>query len=379
MTPQNREDLSVRVRHWLSRRALPYWRSEGLDPDGGFAESLGLDGKSQAVPRRVFVQMRQVCVYAQAGALGLSPGGVELARRVFDDVLAWARLPGGGFAYSLMVDRGIANPARDTYTHAFLLKAASALYRASGDKAVLLEMEEITGATEALRDPGGIGYAENDKPNAMRRQNPHMHLLGAFLAAHAATGDAAYLNRASEIYGLFQRFFFDSAKGVLREFYIRDLLPAPGADGEIVEGGHHYQWVSLLGEWARASGNALPWQAETLYRFAAAHAHERTTGLIYRENNADGAVRNAGKRAWPLAEAIRAAITMADHAGTELDPQADQYVDTLFRYFLDRPRPGAWLDTLGSDNVPAVTASAASNFYHVFMAFIAYIRFSKRA
>ena len=205
-----------------------------------------------------------------------------------------------------------------------------------------------------------------------------MHLLGAFLAAHAATGDGAYLRRAGEIYELFQRFFFDTASGVLREFYTRDLLPAPGAEGEIVEGGHHYQWVWLLGEWARASGGAMPPEAQALYRFAATHAHERVTGLIYRKNGADGGMQDAGKRAWAQAEAIRAAITLADHGGTDLDPQADQCVDNLFRYFLDRPRPGAWLDTLGPDNKPAVMASAASNFYHVFLAFIAYIGFSEK-
>src|ERR1700733_13980840 len=99
MTSQLHEDRSARVGGWLSRWALPYWASAGLDPDGGFAESLALDGTSQALPRRVFVQMRQVCVYTQAGALGLSPGGVELARTVFDDLLVRARLPGGGYAF----------------------------------------------------------------------------------------------------------------------------------------------------------------------------------------------------------------------------------------------------------------------------------------
>jgi hypothetical protein len=58
--------------------------------------------------------MRQVCVYAQAGAPGLSAGGVELARCVFDDVWRGARLSGGGFAYSVTVDRGIADPIRSS-------------------------------------------------------------------------------------------------------------------------------------------------------------------------------------------------------------------------------------------------------------------------
>jgi mannose/cellobiose epimerase-like protein (N-acyl-D-glucosamine 2-epimerase family) len=64
--------------------------------------------------------------------------------------------------------------------------------------------------------------------------------------------------------------------------------------------------------------------------------------------------------------------------GTPIDPQTELWVDNLFRYFLDRPRPGAWLDTLTPDNRPAVATSAASNFYHVFLALTDYLRFSEK-
>jgi mannose/cellobiose epimerase-like protein (N-acyl-D-glucosamine 2-epimerase family) len=380
MTSQVREDQerSAHVRTWLTQQALPYWRSAGLDPQGGFAERLTLDGTRDIVPKRVFVQMRQICVYAQAEVLGFSPGGLNLASRAFNDVMTRAQLPGGGFAYSLTPDGDIADPTRDAYTHAFLLKAASLLYRGSGKTSVLSQMDVIASAIERLRHPGGNGYAESDKPDVLRRQNSHMHLLGAFLAAHAATGNTAYLRLAGEIYVLFREFFFDGGKNILREYYTQNLLPTSDVHSDIVEGGHHYQWVWLLGEFAKASGGALPPQAQLLYRFAANHAHEKATGLIYSENRADGSVRDAGKRAWPLAESIRAAIALAEDAGTPLDPQADQCVDNLFRYFLDRPRPGTWLDTLTPDNRPAVRTCAASNFYHVFIAFAEYVRFSEK-
>jgi mannose-6-phosphate isomerase len=273
---------------------------------------------------------------------------------------------------------GIADSTRDTYTHAFLLKAASLLHRVGREKSVLMQLDQIANAIENLRHPSGNGYAESDRPDALRRQNPHMHLLGAFLMAHAATGNATYLKRAGEIYALFRKFFFDAGKNILREYYTQDLLPVSGAQGNIVEGGHHYQWVWLLGEFAKASGGIMPPEASMLYRFAADHAHERATGLIYRENMADGSVRNAGKRAWALAEAIRAAIALAEHTGTPLDIQAHCCVDNLFHYFLDRPCPGAWLDTLTPDNRPAVKTCAASNFYHVFFALTEYLRFSER-
>jgi mannose-6-phosphate isomerase len=185
------------------------------------------------------------------------------------------------------------------------------------------------------------------------------------------------MQRAREVYILFRTCFYDPAHGVLREHYTQGL-ETDAVHGEVVEGGHHYEWVRLLGEFARANGDTLAPEAYTLYRFAADHTHEKTTGLIYRENRAEGQVHHAGKRAWAMAEAIKAAVTMAEHDGTPLDPRAHDYVDALFRHFLDRPCQGAWLDTLTPDNQPAVSTSAASNFYHMFTAFADYIRFSEQ-
>src|SRR6185437_6528223 len=129
---------------------------------------------------------------------GLAPEGLSLARKVFDQVIERARLPGGGYAFSLAPVQGIADATRDTYTHAFLLFAASWLYRATRDRDILHQMDEISRAIESLRHPGGSGYAESDKPGPLRHQNPHMHLLEAFLAAYAATHDELYMRHARE-------------------------------------------------------------------------------------------------------------------------------------------------------------------------------------
>ena len=368
-----------RIRRWLVQDALPYWSSAGRDSRGGFAERLTPDGSVDTqVAKRILVQMRQVYVYAHAAVLGLSPHGATLARDCFDYVIAKARLPDGGFAYALSPDGSVADPTRDAYTHAFLLMGASWLYRATGDEAVRARITEIAVAIETLRHPGGLGYSESDRPGPVRRQNPHMHLFEAFLAAHEATADPIYLARAKEIYTIFVDFFYDTPRGVLREYFEQDFSPAEGPQGEIVEGGHHYEWVWLLGEYAKASGGPLSPVARVLHTFAASHTHEPETGLIYHENCLDGSVRQGGKRAWPLTEAIKASIALAEADGGMPDLRADHSVDLLFQHFLDRPRPGAWLDTVTPQNTPAVTTSTASNFYHVFLAFAEYIRFAAK-
>jgi mannose/cellobiose epimerase-like protein (N-acyl-D-glucosamine 2-epimerase family) len=372
--------VSRRLHTWLAQSALPLWRQAGLDPRGGFAERLTLDGAPDlAAPRRVLVQMRQVYVFSHAAMLGLHPEGTAQARAALDLVMARARLSGGSFAYAIGPDGTISDATCDTYTLAFMLMATSWLYRASGDPAVLDHMDTILAAIEKARHPGGLGYAESDRPGPVRRQNPHMHLFEAFLAAHAATGQARYLEKAGEIFHLFRNHFFDPKPGVLREFFTQDLKPADGAAGEIVEPGHHHEWVWLLGEYAKAAGQPLPPEARALYDFAVRHGHEPATGLIYREVGPDGRVLDGGKRAWALTEAIKADIALAEADGVPLKGLAVQSIDGLFAHFLDRPRPGAWLDTILPDNSPAVATSAASNFYHVFLAFAEWMRFAGTA
>jgi D,D-heptose 1,7-bisphosphate phosphatase len=370
---------AARLRDWLVEQALPYWADAGRDADGGFVERLSLGGTAEpAVPRRLLVQMRQVYVFSHAALLGLMPEGAGLARQAFDLALERTALPGGRFAYAIGSDGGVLDATCDTYSLAFAMFAASWLYRATGDAIIKARIDEIAGAINTMRHASGRGYAESDRPYELRRQNPHMHLFEAFLAAYQATAETVYLERAGEIFDLFQRHFFDYATGALREYYVQDLGPAAGIDGEIVEGGHHYEWVWLLGEYAKLTDQPLPAQAEELYRFAARYTHEPETGLIYNQNTVAGGVHHAGKRAWPLTEAIKAAIARAEN-GQPFDPQADLALEALFRHFLDRPRQGAWIDTLAPDNRAAVDNSAASNFYHVFLCFAEYMRFAGKA
>ena len=368
-----RDSNAARLRHWLAETALVRWRGEGPL----FAERLMPDGRADATaPYRVMAQMRQVYVYAHAAVLGLT-GDAGPAQRAFDETLKRAALPDGGFAYSLTPQGGILDATRDSYTHAFILLAASWLHRAGG-RDMRPVMESVAQAIESLRCADGEGYRESDRPGAVRRQNPHMHLFEAFLAAYEAAGDSRYLARAEEILALFHTRFFDAGQGVLREYFAPDLSALPGPQGDLVEGGHHYEWVWLLGEHARLTGTPLADEARALHRFAAAHTHEAATHLIYRENDADGVVRNGGKRAWALAEAIKAEITLAEHDPAFL-PAADRHLRVLFEHFLDRPLEGLWLDTLDPENRPAVDYSAASNFYHVFLGFAEYIRFAGKA
>src|SRR3546814_5449526 len=91
-----------------------------------------------------------------------------------------------------------------------------------------------------------------------RRQNPHMHLLEAFLALYEASGEAHWLARAQSIHDLFRRHFLQ--QGQLVEFFDADWreVPQDGRDGarRLREPGHFFEWAWLLHRLALLTGDA---------------------------------------------------------------------------------------------------------------------------
>jgi mannose/cellobiose epimerase-like protein (N-acyl-D-glucosamine 2-epimerase family) len=385
---------AARIRSWLTASALPLWASAGVDPQGGFVERLRRDGTPDTdAAKRVRVQARQIYVFAHAGLLGLFPHGTLLARRGFNFLMAKAWLvKDGGFAH--LLDRGgaILDSKRDAYDHACVLFAFAWLYRATRDQDVLAAVEGTLAAIDRHLGPG-LGYLEDDRGSLPRRQNPHMHLLEAFLAAHEATGEGALLDRATEIVALFDRFFVDRAHGALVEYYTQDWRPAAGEAGRIVEPGHHFEWIWLLHEYARLKKEAVHPAAKALYDFAIDCGVEPGSGLVVDEVFIDGKVKSASKRCWPQTEALKAELALAETAGSPIPKRADAIVDNIFRTYLDPPGGGAasqfdgrsapvaggWIDSVDASNAPIASPIPASIFYHLFMAFAEYLRLDSAA
>ncbi len=321
--------------------------------------------------RRTLVQARQIYTYSHAAALGLMREGATVADKGFTFLMRHCCPDGAanGFVMSVTSTGVVVNPRRDTYTHAFLLFAFSWLYRATGRADVLAAIDDVLTALKALRHPSGVGYRENDSDTLPRRQNPHMHLLEAFLAAHAATGRTEMLAAADEMYRLFMEKFHDGE--VLREFFTDELAPAPGQLGELVEPGHHFEWVWLLQQYDRASGSNSWETMQILAHFARRYGVARATGLICNEVLSNGSVHNAARRVWPHAEALKAHLALGDQAA------ADAAMRTLFSHFLTpahgNVHPGGWVDRLDQNDMPIPGTMPASTFYHLFLALTEYM------
>jgi mannose-6-phosphate isomerase len=368
---------------WTRETALPFWGSIGVDDKrGGFHERLDFSGQPVvSVPKRVMVQGRQLYVFSHAALLGWYDDGKRLADRCVDYLLSSFYQADGkpGWVYALAPDGTIADPMRDTYGHAFVLLGLAWYYRLTGDAQVLRVIDDtILFLDKGLASDHG-GYRDADPaPDAIRRQNPHMHLLESFLALYEGTGRNDHRDHALKMFELFATRFFQGASGTLREYFTEELVPQGAKKGDIVEPGHHYEWVWLLRQLQRLTSEDVDAYVSALYKHADAHGWDGE-GLIVDELGSAGNVITASRRSWPLTEAAKANIAEGERAQGTFDEKAAQCFTILAERFLQRPVPAGWMDRIGASGEPMAQFIPASTLYHLFCAIAEAARVTKAA
>ena len=367
--PQLKDALPP-VLAWTKNEALPFWGTIGVDATGGgFHERLDLAGAPiTGVPKRLMVQGRQLYVFCHAGRLGWFTDARRLADRCVDYMLgAFYRRDGEpGFVHSLAPDGGIANATRDTYAHAFALLGLAWYHRFTGEAHVLKTVDETLAFLDRSLASDRGGYLDAlPRPDALRRQNPQMHLFEAFIALHQSTGDERFLARAAEIFGVFSTGFFQPSVGALAEYLTEDLDPVPDVRGRICEPGHQYEWIWLLRHFQRASGRDVSAYCSALYDHANRYGWD-AAGYIRDEVEASGAVIKTSRRSWPHTEGLKANIVEGELGRTYCDAQAVRCLQRLTDTFIARPIPGGWIDHVDETGVPLVSMMPASTLYHLF-------------
>ncbi len=352
---------------WLRDVALPLWLDRGFDSDtGGFHERLDHAGNPIVSPRRLTVQARQIFVYARAILLGWAADTGQV-KTAFDAMIARYKDRDGqpGFAFTVDADGTVVDGKRDLYAHAFVILAASAYFKLSGNtQAIALADEVLDFIDTAMAAPNG-GYLDTAaNPPARRRQNPHMHLFEALLALYEATGDAAYLGRAGEIYGMFRTRFFQSATGTIAEYFGPDWSPEDGANA-MWEPGHHMEWAWLLTEYERLTGTATRSIVDGLLQVAYTHG-VTADGVIIDEVRGGGTAFKKSARTWPLTEAAKAQAVRLSH-----DPLAAGRLalalDGLHDRYLAPVSTGLWHDHFAEDGTLLTDYAPASTLYHIAM------------
>ena len=371
----------ARLETWLRDVLLPFWATEGFDAaNGAFVEKFEPSGLPSGEDyTRVRVQARQIYVFSHAAAAGTGDVGLAPARRAFAflETHAWDREEGGWF-HRLRRSGPALDRTKDSYDHAFLLLAMAWLYRATGEAAVLRRAEQtgdfLDAALGQVRGGAFDGYAERRIAAGQalplpRRQNPHMHLLEAFLALYEASGEARWLDRARQIFDLFQRHFFDAATGQLVEFFGRDWRELPQNGRRLREPGHFFEWTWLLHRYALASGDgSAPDAMRPLYGWAWENGVD-ADDVVFEELDSDGGMLNGGsKRLWPQTEAVKASLAVYERFGdTEALARAQRLLAALFTTFADLERAD-WREQVDRDGKLIRAGMPSSSLYHLYLA-----------
>jgi mannose/cellobiose epimerase-like protein (N-acyl-D-glucosamine 2-epimerase family) len=367
---------SDRAMAWLREQAWPLWLARGIDrrtgAPTGFHEHLTLDTQDCGTEfRRLRVVTRQIIVFSEAMAAGL-PGAEDavtlglgyLRRHAFDAA--------GGYHWRFDLTGCVIDPKRDLYDHAFVLLALASAMRVM-PSALLREEAMVLDAYlhDVFPHPEG-GYGESIPASLPRRQNPHMHLLEACLAACEAFGDDPFLDRADGIVDLFLTRMFQAEEGALPEYFDDALVPHREDGRFVTEPGHHCEWACLL-DWhatrrAAAGRPPMPGSAATigrLLRFVDRHGLHAQTGAVVDELWSDGAMRATSQRLWPQTERLKAEILRPDAKETRV---LEAY-GVLDRYIAPAP-PGLWLERRGADGSFPRDPAPASSLYHLTTAII---------
>lgn len=354
---------------WIQNTALPVWAERGFDPAAGrFQERLDRSSRPIIVPHRAMVQARQIFVFAHAAEQGWSDQGQHLAEQAMRSLIRdFASDQDGGTSFAFSIDPiggAIVSDTRDAYAHAFVLFSIAALYRLNQDPQLLALADRTIRFVEAQLSDSQFGGLFDALPAPdEKRQNPHMHLLEAYLFLEQAAPGRGYLERAAMLVALFeQRFFID---GRLLEYFARDWMVAERA---VWEPGHHFEWVWLLGEYATLFGKELSGACEALYA-AAKEYGVAGNGLVVDEISAAGDTLLKGShRVWPHTEAIKAAATRHASGDAQAHAFADRMAAGLMNTFLDRPFSGGWIDHVSAATEPLVDYVPASSLYHIVLA-----------
>jgi len=366
--PEDLEAGARRFADWVRLRALPIWSTLGLGSDGGFSESLTLDGQAPGGNRRARVQTRQIFVYAQAGAMGWKGPWKPIIISALERLRTAYLRPDGKTRALIGADWSVVDDTAALYDQAFVLFALAAAQQAGIDDAEL-EADAVKLREQLLSEamPNGAMREVGDHPF---QSNAHMHLFEASLAWEALSDDPAWAAMADRIAGLAMDVFIDREGGFLREFFNEDWAPADGEDGQLFEPGHQFEWAWLLARYGLLRGDARASAASrALYANGVKGIGQRPPVALDAMND-DMTIRSHRARLWPQTEWLKSSLILAEHSDDGLRAAYLEDAATALRaLWLYLTENGVWRDKRFPDGTFLDEPAPASSFYHIIAAF----------
>lgn len=333
-----------------------------------FVERLAFDGIPAEFPvRRLMVQARQIATYCRAALMDLYQPPFALDA-CLDNMIRLFRSPDGvpGYVFSVSRSGTVVDSTRDLYAHAFVLFAFAWTYKLTLSPHILKMADEVLDVLDGhfMQADGTLANAVPSR-DKLRRQNPHMHLLEAYLALAEASGAERYLARASLLVEWALDLFLEPRTGLLIEEFNADwsLLRPHGQNR--VEPGHLCEWAWLLREHERLSDRDHSAIIDRFLIHATASGCHQSNGLLFDAVTETGDVLEGNYRCWPHTEAIKALYAEALRGKPASGQAAERYVDRLFKNFVLSDLRGGWVDRIDREFRPLVDHMPASSLYHI--------------
>ena len=259
---------------------------------------------------------------------------------------------------------------QDTYSYAFLLFALAWARKLLGRKADGAVAEALIAHLQAnLLHPSRMGFIDGlPRPDNNLRQNPQMHLLEAALAVAEAFSSSQARTLADDLYRLFRERLFDAGRRALPERHDDDWRLADPSNAAF-EPGHHFEWIWLLRDYARQSGENVEDLVDALSERAYAEGVDEN-GAVIEAMGLDGAWRSESRRCWGVCEGLKAAASDFEFgARPELARRrAASFLRALRSLFLSAPLAGGWVDRIDAHGAPLIDYAPASTLYHIVLA-----------
>jgi mannose-6-phosphate isomerase len=327
---------------------------------------MSLTGEPDPTYFRTFVQARHVFSFVTIGELGWSGDWRGLVTQTMDLLIRRARRSDGFFVHRLDASGNPIDGRADLYDQAFILFALGTAGGALGRSDWIDVAEDLLDRIEgAWTHPAG-GFREGEIVSALpRRQNPHMHLLEAFLALSEASGRERFARAAQLVAIIATSRFLDADSGALLEYFTDDLRPAPGVDGRIAEPGHCFEWAWLIeriAETGFAEGLSI---SDRLVEFARGSGIDEARDVAINEVLIDGSVHDPFARLWPQTERLKAAAIRYRLRGGSGEAAEAAAAFAGLRNYWDVSESGLWRDKLKPDGGWVEELAPGSSLYHI--------------
>ncbi len=351
------------------RRIVAFYYPAALDRKlGGFFNGLKDDGTVyDRTTRHLVDTCRHIYNFSTAYRLFGDSHLLEAAGHGLAFLQSAHKQPDGGYAW-VLERRAVADGARHSYGHAFVLLAVSAAAHAGLPDGRRLVPEVFELLEERFREPDQKLYvdviADRDWTGVdpYRGQNANMHMCEAMLAAYDATGECRFLDRAEEIAIRICRDLCEGTGGLIWEHYREDWTIDWNYNREDPKNlfrpygylpGHFAEWSKLLVLLHRSRPRAwMMERAKELFRATFEHGWDEARGGFNYTFGPGGEILDTDRYYWVFCEAIAAAALLGAATG---DSRYWEKYDAIWKY-ADRHLVdhyfGGWFRVLDASGKP---------------------------